>query len=97
MQSNIAKALSLRFPPLAINYTWEPPVHAAEIHPLCSMLLLARAAKGETVAITKGTCGCHGALEGFGLGRSRPDPGGHPKSPTCGHLKIPHPGGVFKA
>ena len=65
MQSNIAQALSLRFPPLAINYTWEPPADAAELHPLCSMLLLARAAKGETVAITKGTCGCHGALEGF--------------------------------
>jgi hypothetical protein len=24
-------------------------------------------------------------------------PGGHPKSPTCGHLKIPHPTVVFKA
>ena len=24
------------------------------------------------------------------------NPGGHPKSPTCGHLKIPHPPGVFK-
>ena len=43
MQSNIAQALSLRFPPLAINYTWEPPADAAELHPLCSMLLLARA------------------------------------------------------
>ena len=28
---------------------------------------------------------------GFG-GKKRPgaDPDGHPKSPTCGHLKIPH-------
>jgi hypothetical protein len=25
------------------------------------------------------------------------NPGGHPKSPTCGHLKIPHPTVVFKA
>jgi hypothetical protein len=24
-------------------------------------------------------------------------PGGHPKSPTCGHLKIPHPTVAFKA
>jgi len=24
------------------------------------------------------------------------NPGGHPKSPTCGHLKIPHPIVVFK-
>ena len=23
-------------------------------------------------------------------------PGGHPKSPTCGHLKIPHPAAAFK-
>ncbi len=28
-------------------------------------------------------------LEGFsGIGHSVPD--GHPKSPTCGHFKIPH-------
>lgn len=54
------------------------PVDAAELHPLCSMLLLARAAKGETVAITKGTYGCHGALEGFGLAPACPErfPGG---------------------
>ena len=25
------------------------------------------------------------------------DPGGHPKSPTCGHLKIPHPPVDFSA
>ena len=24
------------------------------------------------------------------------DPGGHPKSPTCGHLKIPHPAAAFR-
>ena len=24
-------------------------------------------------------------------------PGGHPKSPTCGHLKIPHPTVAFQA
>jgi hypothetical protein len=24
-------------------------------------------------------------------------PGGHPKSPTCGHLKIPHPPVDFSA
>ncbi len=78
MQSNIAQALSLRFPPLAVYYTWEPPAEAEEHNPLCSMLLLARAAKGETVAITRGTCGCPGALEGFGLEASHPEnfPGG---------------------
>ena len=28
---------------------------------------------------------------GFGAGRIRPIPGGHPNSSTCGHLKFPHP------
>ena len=28
--------------------------------------------------------------------RSLGNPGGHPKSPTCGHLKIPHPAVAFK-
>lgn len=78
MQSNIVQALSLRFPPLAISYAWEPPADAKEMNPLCSMLLLAQAAKGNTVAITRGTCGCPGALEGFGLAPACPEkfPGG---------------------
>lgn len=78
MRSKIAEALFLRFPPLAVYYTWEPPAGAEEHHVLCSMPLLARAAKGETVAITEGTCGCPGALEGFGLSPSCPEdfPGG---------------------
>lgn len=78
MQSNMAKALSLRFPLLAISYAWEPPAEAEDHHSQCVMPLLARAAKGETVAITRGTCGCPGALEGLGLTPSCPEqfPGG---------------------
>jgi hypothetical protein len=78
MHSNIAQALSLRFPPLAIFYAQEPPAEAKEVRPLCSMLLVARAAKGKTVAITEGSCGCPGAGEGFGLELSYPEnfPGG---------------------
>lgn len=42
------------------------------------MLLVAQAAKGKTVALTRGTCGCPGAAEGFGLEPSCPEnfPGG---------------------
>jgi hypothetical protein len=78
MPSNIAQALSLRFLPLAIFYAQEPPVEAKKLKPLCSMLLVAQAAKGETVAITQGSRGCPGAGEGFGLKPSCPEnfPGG---------------------
>jgi hypothetical protein len=45
------------------------------------MLLVARAAKGATVALSKDSCRCHGAASGFGLDRVRPEdfPGG----PEC--------------
>ncbi len=78
MHSNIAQALSLRFPPLAILYAQEPPAEAKELRPLCSMLLVVQAAKGKTMALTQGTCGCPGAGEGFGLEPSCPEkfPGG---------------------
>jgi uncharacterized protein (DUF169 family) len=78
MRSNIARNLSLRFPPLAIFFAKEPPSEAKNLKPLCSMLLVAEAAKGKTVAITRGSCGCPGAGEGFGLEPSCPDnfPGG---------------------
>ncbi len=78
MRSTIAQALSLRFPPLVIYYAQKPPAEAKDLHPLCSMLLVAQAAKGETMVISKGSCGCPGAGEGFGLEPSCPDnfPGG---------------------
>jgi uncharacterized protein (DUF169 family) len=67
MLSKIAQALSLKFPPLAIFYAQQPPPDAEIPRPLCSMVLVAQAAKGKTVAITLGSCGCSGAGEGFGL------------------------------
>ncbi len=78
MSSNIAQALSLRFPPLAIFFSQVPPADAIDLKPLCSMLLVAQAAKGKTVAISRGSCGCPGAGEGFGLEPSCPEnfPGG---------------------
>jgi uncharacterized protein (DUF169 family) len=78
MRSNIAQALSLRFPPLAIFCAQEPPAEAKDLKPLCSMLLVSEAAKGKTVTITPGSCGCPGAGEGFGLEPSCPEkfPGG---------------------
>lgn len=61
------QALSLRFPPLAIFCAQESPAEARELKPLCFMLLVVQAAKGKTVALTQGTCGCPGAGEGFGI------------------------------
>ena len=78
MPTNIEKALSLRFPPLAIFFAQEPPANTKESKPLCSMLLVAQAARGKSVALANGTCGCPGAAEGFGLVPPHPDdfPGG---------------------
>jgi hypothetical protein len=74
----IEESLSLKFPPLAIFYAREVPTDAKELHPLCSMLLVAEAAKGATVALTRGSCGCPGASHGFGLKKQDADsfPGG---------------------
>ena len=78
MLTNTARALSLRFPPLAIFYSNEPPADAKDLKPLCSMILVAEAAKGKTVTLMRGGCSCPGAAEGFGLAPLRPDdfPGG---------------------
>jgi uncharacterized protein (DUF169 family) len=78
MTSPLEKALALKFPPLAIFYVKEPPAGAEIPNPLCAMVLVAQAAKGKTVAITQGSCGCPGAGEGFGLCQSSPKdfPGG---------------------
>jgi uncharacterized protein (DUF169 family) len=78
MISIIANLLSLNFPPLAIFYSQAVPIEAKERHPLCSMMLVAEAAKGETVAMTRGSCRCPGASHGFGLEKLDADsfPGG---------------------
>lgn len=78
MESVLEKALFLRFPPLAIYYAQEPPVEAKLSNLQCSMLLVAQAAKGATVVVSKDTCKCEGGPHGFGLEDLNPDdnPGG---------------------
>lgn len=79
MQTNIERALALRFPPLTIFYAQELPKEAKVPNPLCSMMLIGQAAtKGETVALSRDSCACPGAASGFGLEPLSPDrfPGG---------------------
>jgi hypothetical protein len=75
---SIENALSLKYPPLAIFYAKEPPVESKKLNPLCVMYLVAEAAKGATVTLSKGGCGCPGAASGFCLEPHDPDdyPGG---------------------
>lgn len=79
MNTYLENALQLRFPPLAIYYAQELPEGVKLTSPMCSMLLIAQAAKGKTVALSKDSCRCHGAASGFGLDVMRTDdfPGGH--------------------
>jgi uncharacterized protein (DUF169 family) len=79
MNIYLENALQLRFPPLGIYYAQELPEGVELTSPMCSMQLVARAAKGETAALSKDSCRCHGAAGGFGLDMTRPGnfPGGH--------------------
>jgi len=78
MATYIEQAIGLKFPPLAIYFEQELPQEAKLIESLCSMSLVAQAAKGETAALTRGSCFCHGAASGFGLEPMQPGafPGG---------------------
>ncbi len=67
MKSAIADAISLKYPPLAIFYAQEPPADGKEAKGMCSMSPVAQAAKGDTVYMSAGSCGCSGAAGGFGL------------------------------
>lgn len=60
-------ALKLKYPPLAIFYSQEVPEGVKLPTPICSMLLIAQAAKGKNVAMSKDSCRCPGAANGFGL------------------------------
>lgn len=83
MHPRIIPALSLKFPPLAIFYAQEPPSDAKEMRSLCSMLLVAQAAMGRTMAITRGTCRCPGAGKGLGL-----EPSNHGTIPGGGECYL---------
>lgn len=65
--TQLEQALKLKYPPLAIFYAQELPEGAKLSAPVCSMLLIAQAAKGKTVAMSKDSCRCPGAANGFGL------------------------------
>jgi uncharacterized protein (DUF169 family) len=67
MKSAIAEALALRFPPLAIFYTQNPPADGKEAKGMCSVIPVAQAAKGETIYFSAASCSCPGAAAGFGL------------------------------
>jgi uncharacterized protein (DUF169 family) len=75
---SIENALAFKYSPLAIFYAKEPPAEAKKLNPLCVMSLIAEAAKGTTVTLSKGVCGCPGAASGFCLEPHDPDdfPGG---------------------
>lgn len=79
--TQIEQALELKYPPLAIFFSKELPAGVNLTSPMCAMLLVAQAAKGETVALSKNSCGCIGAATGFGLDKFNPEtfPGG----PEC--------------
>lgn len=67
MRTYIEDALALKFPPLAIYHSQTKPAEAEVMTTLCSMLMVARAAKGGTVAMDVSSCRCNGAANGFGL------------------------------
>ena len=69
--ARLEEALQLKYPPLAVYYSQEMPEGAKISSPICAMLLLAQAAKGETVALSKESCPCSGAASGFGLDKFR--------------------------
>ncbi len=76
--TQLEQALQLKYPPLAIFYSQNLPEGVKLPSSMCSMLLVAQAAKGEAVALSKDSCRCHGAASGFGLADMHPEefPGG---------------------
>jgi len=79
--TRIEKALGLKYPPLAIFHSRELPAGLKLSSPLCAMVLVAQAAKGGTAALSKESCRCPGAANGFGLEPFRLD--NFPGGPEC--------------
>ncbi|MBP8646123.1 MAG: DUF169 domain-containing protein [Syntrophobacteraceae bacterium] len=71
MESRIARALSLKYCPVAIVWTDNRPEKAMGFKEGkwgCVMWMLAAAAKGKTAAFDRNTCGCWGGGVGLGFG-----------------------------
>jgi len=80
MESRIASALRMEFPPVALIWADEKPEGAMEFVPGkwgCVMYLLTAAAKGKVAAASRETFGCLGGGTGLGFGNQYPNfPGG---------------------
>lgn len=71
MESKIAKALALKYNPVAIILANEKPAKALQFKPGkwgCVMFLFANAARGKTAVFDKQTYGCWGGGVGLGFG-----------------------------
>jgi uncharacterized protein (DUF169 family) len=73
MESAIAAATRLRYPPVAILWTDEKPQGALQLKEGkwgCIMWMLAAAARGKTVVFDRKTYGCWGGGVGLGFGNT---------------------------
>ncbi len=71
MDSRIAQAVKLRYPPVATLFANEKPEGALSFTPGrwgCVISLMTAAARGKTAAISRETMGCPGGISGLGFG-----------------------------
>jgi uncharacterized protein (DUF169 family) len=80
MESKIAKALGMKYSPVAVVFTNEKPEGAIELKEGsrgCVSAFLASAAKGKTAVFSRKTFGCPGGGAGLGFGNTYKNfPGG---------------------